>query len=944
MPTKYSPDESSRLEMHKVEIDGITKYQALAIQDLEKISIAMIEHIDKRFDELGASNKERAKEQSEFEKQLADRDGEYYDKLTRTAYRKKLNDAKNLSLYERKQKALDEAEAAKQHEESVRKQINDNEKKIKKVAKDYAAAIASGNAENIADLKEKLEDAQKASIHLAKDLQDSINANIDAQAEAARFARIKTAGDALDEATENWAAAAKRRSDAEVSHAELVANINKLDEKDRKAALKASKKNLDASIKEEARAALAKKQAAEKAEKEAKKEEDRGKNKAKFTTKEGWEEIGKEISNATGKLLGGFLKDLTKSIDSNISDFYQYQAKYEARLQGSDSSYAKSLSKIANTVSVSPYVKQKDVVKKLQDLVETGTNYNLELRSYLATVSEGIASTFNAFDSNLLKIIRLQQKDSTAARLGMEASLNKLYNRMFSDTSYLNDAYDSVTQAIQDASGLLTHEMSTEFEYVVQKWLGSLYSLGISNEAVTGIAGAINLLGSGNIETLSSNDQMLSLLAMSAQRGGTSLSTLLEKGTTAEETNKLLLGMITYLSEIAGNTSANNVVRASFGNVFGLSSTDIKAISNLTSADIETLYKTNLNYAGAIQETKNQIQLISSRTHLSTLVNTAVENALLGASLNIGSNTAAYGTWQALNIVEALTGGIAIPTLGAFGNFLNLESTVTGLAKTGIAGLSLLSTIVGGLGGLIEGGGLPGLEAWGFDDSAAIVRGKGLNLLPEGIDSGFSVSKEFATRGSASTTDIQNASIQSQVEAAKQQSEITGTAASGFDVEEEFYQPALAFMRSMEKNLNTLATDPPVSLLVIDNTGKAVAKNISTELVDDYTKLEMIEQLDTYTSNISTAATAASISNAETTASMSGEATAAGVSRALAISVKNMEDAVMEALAEKIIARMMASESSLPVKLTEFAGSSSSLPVTVTNDMSEPLPVQINNM
>ena len=43
---------------------------------------------------------------------------------------------------------------------------------------------------------------------------------------------------------------------------------------------------------------------------------------------------------------------------------------------------------------------------------------------------------------------------------------------------------------------------SIEFEYIVQKWLGSLYSLGLSQQTVTQIATGLNALGTGDVDWL----------------------------------------------------------------------------------------------------------------------------------------------------------------------------------------------------------------------------------------------------------------------------------------------------------------------------------------------------------------------------------------------------------------------------------------------------------
>jgi hypothetical protein len=41
-----------------------------------------------------------------------------------------------------------------------------------------------------------------------------------------------------------------------------------------------------------------------------------------------------------------------------------------------------------------------------------------------------------------------------------------------------------------------------EYEYNMQKWLGSLYSLGMSSDTLTELASAVNMLSTGDVEGL----------------------------------------------------------------------------------------------------------------------------------------------------------------------------------------------------------------------------------------------------------------------------------------------------------------------------------------------------------------------------------------------------------------------------------------------------------
>ncbi len=542
-------------------------------------------------------------------------------------------------------------------------------------------------------------------------------------------------------------------------------------------------------------------------ENEARIQEARERNKARkeelkyrLTTLDG---IKETLANGVGSMVKG-LEKMFDSLEQPLSTFYENQARYEARLQGSENEYAKILNTISKQIGMSPFVKQSKMVEKLQTLIDTGTNYNVELRAYIATVSEGIASTFDAFDSELLRLIRIQQSDSTAARLGMEAALTKVLNNMYSDTSYLNGISDNVAHALIDASAQLNHQAAAEMEFVAQKWLGSLYSLGVSGDAVQNIAQGLGYLGSGNIEQLSGNEALMSLLAMSASKGGTSISEILTGGLTAQKTNELLYGMIQYLSEIANNTDSNNVTRASIAQVFGLTNTDLRSISNLNATDINHIYNTSLNYAQSLSEAANQVKQISSRTHISAMLNNVIDNAVTGSALAIGSNIGTYGMYKVLNIVSELVGdrGLEIPGIQAMGSGTASGIDILSIMKAAIAGGGLLASLIGSLGS-ISSGGLPAFSAWkGYEKS--LSRGSGLQL-GEGVQSGFSENTSYNSRGSGSTDDMTSSAMESSTSSAKEnQSEEDKQAA---DDANTFYKEGRVYLKNLSDTISGLGAE-----------------------------------------------------------------------------------------------------------------------------------------
>ena len=112
-------------------------------------------------------------------------------------------------------------------------------------------------------------------------------------------------------------------------------------------------------------------------------------------------------------------------------------------------------------------------------------------------------------------------------------------------------------------------ENALSFEYQVQKWLGSLYSLGMDSGTISTIAQGLNYLGTGNVEALNGNESLQSLLAMSASRAGISYADILTGGLDADTTNNLMKSMIEYLKSIAENTDNNQVTKSAYSTGFG---------------------------------------------------------------------------------------------------------------------------------------------------------------------------------------------------------------------------------------------------------------------------------------------------------------------------------------------------------------------------------------
>ena len=425
--------------------------------------------------------------------------------------------------------------------------------------------------------------------------------------------------------------------------------------------------------------------------------------------------------------LNSFVNGIKELLSSYIQDYSSYQGKVNARLQGSGSGWNDINNRLNNSVGATPYVKLSKLLENVSAAVEAGIAYNVEQRAFLQTVSDNIATTFDAFNANLLRIVRLQQNDSTAARMGLEASLTNLFNTYFSDTSYLSDSFDSVSASLTEAIAQMGTEEGVAFEYAVQKWLGSLYSVGMSSNAVSSIATALGQLGSGDVSGLAGSSAMQNLIVMAASRVGLSYADMLTGGLTAETTNTLLSSMVDYLQEIA--ESDNKVIKSQYSQIFGLTSADLVAAKNLGET-VSSLAQNTLDYSGAINELYYQMNQLPTRLSVGEMTGNLIDNVKYTLAQGIANNPVTYALWEMTDMIEGLSGGLQLPTLGALGNFFQLNTSLTNLARLGIAGVGLLGnigTIVNGVGNTFNPSGM--LTQLGITTSAAnntVTRGGGL--------------------------------------------------------------------------------------------------------------------------------------------------------------------------------------------------------------------------
>ncbi|MGM9544278.1 MAG: hypothetical protein ACI3T9_04780 [Romboutsia timonensis] len=472
-------------------------------------------------------------------------------------------------------------------------------------------------------------------------------------------------------------------------------------------------------------------------------------------------EMASSLKDATKKAISNTASAISSGVEKYIGVYDQYMSGIEARIQGSGKSFMDMTSTISRAVGSSQYVSQAKVLEKLNSLVEQGIVYNVEQRAFLGTISEKIAKTFDVANGTLLQLIRIQQADSTAARLGMEAYLTQFLNATFKDTSYLGTQSSAVSSNLLGISSQLGRDRAVELEYVAQKWLGSMSSVGVSSSTIQSISQGLNMLGTGDVSGLSSNQALQRLFVAAASRSGLDYGSLLTGGVDAKTANRLLRGIVGIGQDIA--QTENLVVKSQYANLFGMTISDLTSLLNLSSQDLVSISNNMLNYAGAVAEVTNQIEKIPSRMHLSERINTMFENIMTTTGMSIAGNAASYTTWIITDLIEKATGGINIPAISVMGNSVDLNATVTQLMKTGIIGANMLGQIGIIINGLSGANNLS-LSNWGAED--VLRRGTGFTGIKIGASKTTSESTYIGgTSGSAiyseSVTSAEDAATQS---------------------------------------------------------------------------------------------------------------------------------------------------------------------------------------
>ena len=478
--------------------------------------------------------------------------------------------------------------------------------------------------------------------------------------------------------------------------------------------------------------------------------------------------------------------DFVDSLKSTITQISGYKSSIDTRLQGSKSetwegSYWDRISKdITGAAGISPLVKQSDIANKVQSMVSQGIAYNVEQRAFLATISDKIATTFESTNGTLARLVRIQQQDSTAARLGMESALTSFLNNMYETTEYMSDVMSGIRNSLEEAEALMTKEASTEFDYQVNKWLGSLYSVGMSSSAVQSIGTALGDLAAGKISGITS-DGAGNLIVMAANNAGLSVSDLLQDGLDASNTNKLMTAMVEYLKGIYDDTNGSLVLQQQYADVFGMTASDLKSLANLSTSDVKNTASNGLSYSGMLSQLNSMANSIYSRTSQGELLTNLTDNLKYTMASGIANNAALYSTFMMAEMLDSVANGIEFSLPLYLGTGTAQTFKVSDIMKTGALTGGIISGIANMIGsagnGGITGSGL--LAAFGANSTTSVTRGSGSGLISTGgatySSSGYVGNASSGDVYEKSMADTQE-SVNSQVaEATEESNEATTT-------------------------------------------------------------------------------------------------------------------------------------------------------------------------
>ena len=405
----------------------------------------------------------------------------------------------------------------------------------------------------------------------------------------------------------------------------------------------------------------------------------KAKESIKYLAEDFKDSFGKNVE----KLASSLQSSLSGQLDSTINSYINNYQSMISSLVGANKDWESITDNLNNALSANSLVRQENVYKNLTELIKAGISENVEQRAFLETISDDLNLLLDTQTGSLARLIRLQDASIAENRVAIEYSLREFLNQNYSTSEYIKDSYLKVADSISELQAINTTSIASSIESALQTWLGSYYSVGVSDSTISNLASAINSLGTGDLSNINSN--ISKLVMMGAATSGKSYGNLLTNGITAEDVSAIMSGITDYAKSIEGN----NVVRSQWASLFGLSISDLEALKNLNianntqtvSSDINKLFDAYANFVPTTVGLKNTF-----------------ENLMFTTATNIASNDALYGSYFVTDILEKSGIGSALSSLGSSIASMGLKKTGGALQVAGTAiNYSKLIPYLGGL-------------------------------------------------------------------------------------------------------------------------------------------------------------------------------------------------------------------------------------------------------
>ena len=380
-------------------------------------------------------------------------------------------------------------------------------------------------------------------------------------------------------------------------------------------------------------------------------------------------EVSKKLienaSSAAASAISDGVSKIKSNLENTMSKFLETQESIAYNLNGTELNVSKINEDLTNAIAGTGIVRQEAVYNKINELVKQGIVYNVEQRAFLATLSDDLDTMFNATDGSLVRLINLQRTDLTDNRMAIQTSLKTFLNQNYETSQYIKKGFEDVSTALLEAQSIMTVDSGMKLEATLQKWLGSLSSVGMSDQTINALATAIGQVGSGNLSALS-NSSMQNLIVMGAAQQGISYADLLTQGISSTTADALMQGIVSYIAQMGNNSS--NVVKSEYARIFGINVSDIVAASQV--GNVSKMADLTTDISEFLKSTGDYI-------YASSRVNKGLENFMYEWATGVASSEVNYGLYRVLDVVSgigaALTAGMTVSTPKIFGAGADIE-------------------------------------------------------------------------------------------------------------------------------------------------------------------------------------------------------------------------------------------------------------------------------